>query len=181
MQKQITTFLDTFNIKLDDSTNSIIWAIKSRLETYWEVGLSRKEFERFGTTEFHLWKLIKQLRQKGLLIKTWMRKGSNNRLCNIYAVSEWFSSVLFSLWQGIQDMFVKLQEWSKNINPIEVLRSFWVIVKKNWKIRKGLTTNKKSWAMTNWKSGKTYWVFSYIQECFWLSSYQLAKEILIIN
>jgi len=81
---------------------------------------------------------------------------------------------LYALWNRLKQLFSKLQRgvenlndkiiaWTKQNNPIELLRSFWIQVKNNWKFGK-LSVNKKTGAITDWKNNNKYNLFNYLRE-----------------
>lgn len=184
MKTQIKQALEAlwWPIKDEKSLNRVLWAIKARKETHWKVFLSRKENKKFWISERQLQKIIKWFRELWLLVYIWRERKPWNKFTScVYEVSEKLKSILNMLIIGIKDMYEKVWEWTRTNWSIKVLEFFWVTpFKEKWRYRLLVDKNTsiwRYWQIKNWKTEKTYSIFTYLMEFKWLSCFQLAKEL----
>lgn len=173
-----------FEVKNEKLTNRILWAIKWRNECYWEVWISRKETDKFQTTERQIRDIIQNLRDAWLLKLKERRQSTKNKyLCNVYELSQEFKQILNLLQNYIEFLNEKIVQWSKENFEIKLweygIKYFrnGRLLNNKWKI----TYNKRTFIITNWETNKHYNLFNFIKEIYGLSALQLTKEIYVSN
>lgn len=169
----------TIDLSNEKGVNKVLWAIKARQETYGEVGISRYEHKRFGFTEKQLRNIIQTMRNLGFLILKGKATADNGYLCNVY-----------ELWEPLKQILSWLKSWIENLNekivafnshtPITILQRFGVQVFKNWRLystKSKITYNRRTKAITNWKTWTHYSLFNFIKSITGNSVIELYSKI----
>lgn len=158
------------NSKNEKIINKIIWSIKSRYESYWEIWISRKEFKKFSCSEDKIRKILEKLQKIWFLLKKWQRKSDhNNFLCNIYYLSDNFLFILWFLKNSIEFLNEKIINFNKNADIKAIFNIFWINFRKN-KIDKKTSFSFQKNIITNWKIWKSQNLFNFLKEKFWFKN-----------
>lgn len=155
-----------FEPDMIEVVTKILYSVKGRAKKYWVFGLSRHEYTKYDITEYQFRKIIKTLRDKGYItfhklvqeVRNW--KPSKY---NLYELWNRLKQIFSSLQRGVENLNDKIIAWTKQNSSIELLRSFGIQVKNNWKFGK-LSVNKKTGAISDWKNNKKYNLFNYLRE-----------------
>ena len=180
MKDEIKQILEAKGWKIKNETlvNKVLWSFKWRFNKHWKIIFSRKEFNKFWTTERKLRWVIDAFRWTWLLEQIWKeRKDGNRYYSNVYSISEELKSIFDKLVWGIKDLYKKVWEFVSN-NWIEVLKDFWIKLfnEKRKLIEKKISFGKR-WQIKNWKTWKWYNIFSYLMEKEWFSCFELASKL----
>ncbi len=168
--------MDIKSLELPENiARAILLSIKGRKDKYWSVGISRKENEKYGISEWQMRKFIKKCVSVGIIEKTGEKKiGRFN--CNIYSVS----SIIDTITGYISDMNKKIIDWCKESNARDVLVNFGNKIK--WyrlNGRKSLTFHKKTGIVSDWKEWKKMNLFDFVREWLWMNAYSFALYVWI--
>lgn len=157
-------------MQITPTIKAILLSISWRSKKYWTFGLSRHEYEKYGTTQDKLRLIIKKLKSEWYIILEWYEPHESfkaNPVRAIYKATDKLLSLVKSFSEGIADMNEKIIWWCKNQNPVQTLRDFWVQVfagGRIWDKKAKVTVNKKTWAIKDWKTWKSYNLYNYLRE-----------------
>mgnify|MGYP003419491991 FL=1 len=160
----------SFFMQFTESTKQILRSLLWRSQKYRMFWFSRHEYEKFWLTERTLRTIIEKLQAEKIIKKVYTETYSVDwkpRRRNIWIATDRLLELVKSFSEAIADMNDKIISWCKNQNPVQTLREFGVQVFSGgrlWDKKSKVTVNKKTWAIKDWKTWKSYNLYNYLRE-----------------
>lgn len=148
---------------------AILLSISGRSKKYGTFWLSRHEYAKYETTPDKLRMIIKKLKQEWYITHEWYEPNPSfraNPVRAIYKATDKLIDLVKSFVQKVVDLNDKIIQWCSEQDPIATLKAHSVelfgysIGKK----RSGITVDRATGCISNWKTGKKWNLFNYLKE-----------------
>lgn len=166
----------------------ILKALLYRQRTFWEIFLSRYEYEKFWLTEWGMRLELRKLRRMWLRT-VWKRYCGNRRFANVYEISDKLMSIILETLKEAKNSFdiVKYNASVKIEQVKELFNIKWrnnlVLSNEKWGYK--YTFNAKYNIITRWDKWGGWgnkWMnyFNGLKELFGLNAGELMRELSLL-